>query len=90
MKRFLLPIISLLLLGIAALIAMGFYGYMLGSDQDGLDSTAGGRNDNATHAELVARGAYLARAGNCMGCHTQRGAPAYAGGRAIQTTRKPA
>ncbi|MFZ6646729.1 c-type cytochrome [Undibacterium sp. TJN25] len=85
MKRFLLPIISLLLLGIAALIAMGFYGYMLGSDQGGLDSAAGGRNDNATHAELVARGAYLARAGNCMGCHTQRGAPAYAGGRAIQT-----
>jgi mono/diheme cytochrome c family protein len=35
--------------------------------------------------ELIARGEYLARAGNCMGCHTQRGGPAYAGGRGIET-----
>jgi mono/diheme cytochrome c family protein len=35
--------------------------------------------------ELLARGAYLARAGNCMGCHTARGGAAYAGGRAIPT-----
>jgi mono/diheme cytochrome c family protein len=33
----------------------------------------------------VARGAYLARAGNCMGCHTVRGGSAYAGGRALAT-----
>lgn len=36
-------------------------------------------------AQLVERGAYLARAGNCMGCHTARGGEPYAGGRAIQT-----
>ncbi len=35
--------------------------------------------------ELVARGAYLARAGNCAACHTTRGGAAYAGGRAIET-----
>ena len=35
--------------------------------------------------ELVARGAYLARAGNCAACHTARGGAAYAGGRAIET-----
>jgi mono/diheme cytochrome c family protein len=35
--------------------------------------------------ELVARGAYLARAGNCMTCHTARGGQPYAGGRAIDT-----
>lgn len=34
---------------------------------------------------LVARGAYLARAGNCMGCHTTRGGAPYAGGRGIDT-----
>ncbi|MEP6791726.1 MAG: cytochrome c [Ramlibacter sp.] len=33
----------------------------------------------------VARGAYLARAGNCVTCHTQRGGAPYAGGRALET-----
>lgn len=33
----------------------------------------------------IARGAYLARAGNCMSCHTARGGLAYAGGRGIDT-----
>ncbi len=33
----------------------------------------------------AARGAYLARAGNCMACHTTRGGAPYAGGRAIPT-----
>ena len=36
-------------------------------------------------AAQVARGAYLVRAGNCIGCHTARGGVAYAGGRAIAT-----
>jgi mono/diheme cytochrome c family protein len=35
--------------------------------------------------EKIARGAYLARAGDCMACHTVRGGVAYAGGRALQT-----
>ena len=33
----------------------------------------------------IARGAYLARAGHCAGCHTVRGGEPYAGGRAIET-----
>lgn len=33
----------------------------------------------------VEKGAYLARVGNCMACHTQRGGAAYAGGRGIAT-----
>jgi mono/diheme cytochrome c family protein len=36
-------------------------------------------------AAAVARGAYLARAGNCMGCHTVPGGAPYAGGRGIET-----
>ena len=36
-------------------------------------------------AEQIARGAYLARAGNCMGCHTERGGAPYAGGRGVPT-----
>ena len=35
--------------------------------------------------ELVARGEYLARAGNCMACHTVQGGAPYAGGRGIDT-----
>ena len=35
--------------------------------------------------EQVARGAYLARVGNCMLCHTERGGAAYAGGRPVET-----
>jgi mono/diheme cytochrome c family protein len=33
----------------------------------------------------IARGAYLARAGDCMACHTARGGATYAGGRAMET-----
>ena len=33
----------------------------------------------------IARGEYLARLGNCAGCHTDRGGRAYAGGKAINT-----
>jgi mono/diheme cytochrome c family protein len=36
-------------------------------------------------SDQVARGAYLARIGNCMLCHTERGGPPYAGGRPIAT-----
>lgn len=36
-------------------------------------------------ADQVLRGAYLARAGNCMTCHTARGGAPYAGGRGIET-----
>lgn len=39
----------------------------------------------AATVERVAKGEYLARAGNCMACHTTRGGSAYAGGRAIAT-----
>ncbi|NNG23556.1 c-type cytochrome [Telluria aromaticivorans] len=35
--------------------------------------------------ENIARGAYLARAGDCVACHTVRGGPEYAGGRALDT-----
>ncbi|MRV72182.1 c-type cytochrome [Duganella sp. FT92W] len=35
--------------------------------------------------DRIARGAYLARAGDCQACHTTRGGQPYAGGRALQT-----
>lgn len=36
-------------------------------------------------AALVERGAYLARAGNCVGCHTVTGGSDFAGGRGMDT-----
>ncbi len=39
----------------------------------------------APSAEQVARGAYLAGAGNCMACHTARGGEPYAGGHVVNT-----
>ncbi|MEH3085939.1 MAG: cytochrome c [Xylophilus ampelinus] len=44
-----------------------------------------GRDPAPAAPETLARGAYLARAGNCMACHTVPGGPAYAGGRAVET-----
>jgi mono/diheme cytochrome c family protein len=41
--------------------------------------------DGAAPMNAVARGEYLVRAGSCLGCHTDRGGAAYAGGRAIET-----
>ena len=38
----------------------------------------------APSPQLVERGAYLARAGNCAACHTTKGGAAYAGGAAIE------
>lgn len=40
---------------------------------------------SSTQASLVARGAYLARVGDCASCHTVRGGAPFAGGRAIPT-----
>jgi mono/diheme cytochrome c family protein len=40
---------------------------------------------SAVNASAVARGAYLARVGNCIACHTERGGAPFAGGRAIDT-----
>jgi mono/diheme cytochrome c family protein len=39
----------------------------------------------APSAADIERGAYLARAGNCIGCHTAAGGAALAGGRGVQT-----
>lgn len=67
---------GVLLLFLAVLVARQLSG-------DALPPLAGPLPPAASAA--VARGAYLARAGNCMACHTARGGAAYAGGRAIHT-----
>ncbi|HEY5759259.1 MAG TPA: hypothetical protein VIU34_25720, partial [Steroidobacter sp.] len=39
---------------------------------------------NAT-TEIIERGEYLARAGDCVACHTEINGPAFAGGRPMAT-----
>jgi mono/diheme cytochrome c family protein len=46
---------------------------------------SGSSADHAATQANIARGAYLARAGDCMACHTARGGVPYAGGRALDT-----
>lgn len=50
-----------------------------------LSSIAATQPSANSDAEQVLRGEYLARAGNCMGCHTTRGGKPYAGGRELVT-----
>jgi mono/diheme cytochrome c family protein len=51
----------------------------------GEDPLTGDASSFAASPEQVARGAYLARAGNCAACHTDRGGAAFAGGKGIAT-----
>ncbi len=51
--------------------------------EPGRDQTSTAQTDAAGQ---IARGAYLARAGNCMTCHTASGGAPFAGGRAIHTS----
>lgn len=44
-----------------------------------------GRTGTAASAAVIERGAYLARAGNCIGCHTTTGGAPLAGGRGVDT-----
>jgi mono/diheme cytochrome c family protein len=80
MRKTVYIVIAILLaaaLLIAGLLAQQFWGS---------DSTPASATSAAlAPAERIARGAYLARAGDCMACHTARGGEAYAGGRALQT-----
>ncbi|HYD96787.1 MAG TPA: cytochrome c [Noviherbaspirillum sp.] len=74
MKRLLAAL--LILLGAAAGLV-----YYLGTREEHVPAAP----PTASGAEQVRRGAYLARAGDCVACHTARGGVPYAGGRAIPT-----
>ncbi|MFZ6772665.1 c-type cytochrome [Undibacterium sp. SXout7W] len=79
MKKILRYLVSVFVL---LILAVGLYGQWLLDDHqyDGNKIT-----NIAVDASILEQGAYLVRAGNCMGCHTQRGGAAYAGGRIIRS-----
>ena len=72
---------ALALLFVLAALAAGVWVMAVRDEVDVSGPVATAAPDPA----LVARGAYLARAGNCMTCHTTRGGAPYAGGRGINT-----
>lgn len=74
MKRLIPALLAVTLLALLLLTYLG-----LREDTSHPATTA------ATSPHSVSHGAYLARAGNCMACHTTRGGENYAGGRAILT-----
>src|SRR5438552_1884250 len=51
----------------------------------GVDRIAADERAFSPSLNQIRRGEYLARAGNCIGCHTARGGTPYAGGRPITT-----
>ena len=73
--------IGLLLLAVALLLAAA----VVWLNSRGEDPIPDGAAPSQGTPDQVARGRYLATAGNCMGCHTVPGGDAYAGGRAIDT-----
>lgn len=82
MNRFYLP--RWLLRGLAALVLLSFLVAWLNVRGEA-PVDPGPRAEVASNPALIERGAYLARAGNCMGCHTTAGSPEFAGGRGVDT-----
>jgi mono/diheme cytochrome c family protein len=72
-----------LVLGLLVALAGVVLALNLRDEGRGLDAPAGVAT--SVPADPVVRGEYLTRAGNCVGCHTERGGVPYAGGRGIET-----
>jgi mono/diheme cytochrome c family protein len=73
-----------ILLILAALAAIVLAAVIIAWPREQLVPSASPAATAATPDNL-ARGAYLARVGDCMACHTARGGAAYAGGRPMET-----
>jgi mono/diheme cytochrome c family protein len=73
---------ALLAIGLVAVVLAALVAYLNLRGEGAMHDAA---PPTQASAASVARGAYLARAGNCQTCHTERGGPPFAGGRAIET-----
>ncbi len=73
--KFTLAVFTLVVLGVAAVWLLNV------RDEADVTTPVTQMSDSG----LVARGAYLAQAGNCMTCHTTRGGQQYAGGLGVAT-----
>ena len=74
------------LLALAAYVVVDNWGsYWFGRHSAPTLSSARDKPNGLAHAAQIERGQYLARAGNCIACHTARGGAEMAGGRRIDT-----
>jgi mono/diheme cytochrome c family protein len=71
--------------GLAGLGALAALVWLLNARGDWDAGSAAAPAPAASASEQVARGSYLARAGNCMGCHSTAGGPPWAGGLGLAT-----
>jgi len=76
-RAFMLGLAAVAIAGVGAVFWMGHRDYDTGAPAASMQA------DNP--AQRIERGRYLARLGNCMGCHTEPGGTPYAGGRALAT-----
>ncbi|HUP06901.1 MAG TPA: cytochrome c [Caldimonas sp.] len=76
-RRIALTLLALLALGVAAVATMIALNHR--------DEQAAAGGPVTSNDASIARGLYLTRAGDCIGCHTARGGTPYAGGRGIET-----
>ena len=76
--------IAALVLALLVLGALGAWAWQA-SHGPALPEAVAGADAGLDDPALIARGAYLARVGDCAGCHTARGGASYAGGRVIAT-----
>ena len=72
-------------LAVAVVMAVAVAGVAMLNVRDEPTDTDGDGSAFQPAADVVARGEYLARAGNCDACHTARGSAPYAGGVGIDT-----
>lgn len=74
----------------AGLVGLGVFLAPAGSPPIPMDESSAGKTDGGAKRQAqqaqATRGAYLAQAGNCMGCHTAQGGEPYAGGHILPTS----
>ncbi len=80
MRRVVSALFGLCVFAVAAIITMLWREMSAGEVISSQSTTSA-----VASAARIARGEYLARIGNCAGCHTARGGEPYAGGKAINT-----
>ena len=79
-------ILSLLFVVAAVLIGNELFATnLIAVKANNTPTTGVNTSKNTANSEVLQRGAYLAKLGNCAACHTARSGAAYAGGKAIAT-----